>query len=302
VPDRFDRPPDIVLFDGNSIAHRAYHAMPALWARGGEPMHAVYGFGSMLFKALEDLRPRYAAVAFDTPEPTFRHLAYPEYKAQRTAAQSDLYPQFPHIRRLAEAVGLACLEHAGFEADDVLGTLAHQASEAGLEVVVVTGDTDALQLVGPRVRVLMPLRGLTETLLYDEAAVLQRHGVPAALIPELKALKGDTSDNIAGVPGIGPKTAMKLLARHGGLEALLAELPETHHDALRRAHSLTTIRRDVPVRLELESCCVRWDRDEMTAVLRSLGLGGLVRRLPGSRPAVPPPKKKAPPPGQLVLF
>jgi len=292
----------VALFDGNSIAHRAYHALPALWAQRGEPMHAVYGFGSMLFKALEDLRPRYAAVAFDTPEPTFRHLAYPEYKAQRAAAPSDLYPQFPHIRRLAEAVGLACLEHVGFEADDVLGTLAHQASEAGHEVVVVTGDTDALQLVGPRVRVLMPLKGFSETILYDEAAVLERHGVPPALIPDLKALKGDSSDNIAGVPGIGPKTAARLLREHGGLDALLSKLPETHHESVRQARMLTTICRDVPVALDLDRCCVLYDLGRTTALLRSLGLGGLVRRLPGHRPPPTPPKKKAPPPGQLALF
>jgi len=309
-----------MLFDGNSLAHRAYHALPALWARDGQPMHAVYGFGSMLFKALGALRPRYGAVAFDTPEPTFRHVAYPEYKAQRAAAPSDLYPQFPHIRRLAEALGLGCLECPGFEADDVLGTLAQQAGAAGLEVVVVTGDSDALQLVGPGVRVLVPVKGLSETVLYDEAAVVERHGVPPALIPDLKALKGDSSDNIAGLAGIGPKTAARLLTEHGGLEAVLTDpalVPEKHRgglalhaDRLRQARALTTICRDAPVRLELAACCVlEYDRAGAAALLRSMGLGRLAQRLPRfdapAEPAAPRPKPRRVRAGsdlQLALF
>jgi DNA polymerase-1 len=310
--------PDLVLLlDGNSLAHRAYHALPPLWARHGEPMHAVFGFGSMLFKALDDLRPRYAAVAFDTPGPTFRHHAYPEYKAQRAPAPSDLYPQFPHIRRLAEGLGLACLECPGFEADDVLGTLAHQASQAGLEVVVVTGDSDALQLVGPAVRVMVPLRGLSETVLYDEPAVLTRQGVPPALIPDLKALKGDSSDNIAGLAGMGPKTAARLLAEHGGLDALLTDTaaPDKHREALllhadrlRQARVLTTICRDVPVALDLATCCVDgYDRGQAIALLRSMGLARLIGRLPDyTRPKAAQPVKRAttkrPPASQLSLF
>src|SRR5262249_37712504 len=140
-----------------------------------------------------------------------------------------------HIRRLAQALGLACLEHDGFEADDVLGTLARQAVEQGLEVVVVTSDGDALQLVGPTVQVLMPVKGLTETVLYDEALVVEKHGVPPALIPDLKALKGDSSDNIGGLKGIGPRTAARLLVEHGSLTALLddpARMPAQHRDAL----------------------------------------------------------------------
>jgi DNA polymerase-1 len=298
-------------------------------------MHAVFGFGSMLFKALDDLRPRYAAVAFDTPEPTFRHVAYPEYKAQRAPAPSDLYPQFPHIRRVAEALGLACLECPGFEADDVLGTLADKASQAGLDAVVVTGDSDALQLVGPRVRVMVPLRGMSETVLYDEPAVLARQGVPPALIPDLKALKGDSSDNIAGLRGIGPRTAARLLAEHGGLDALLADGPadgrngpadgrngadlsakhrealRLHADRLRQARVLTTICRDVPIELDLAACCVHdYDRGQAAALLRSMGLARLVGRLPdylGPRTETPI-KRKTPAPRraaagtQLSLF
>src|SRR5262245_3731878 len=212
--------PLLAVFDGNSLAHRAYHAMPPIWLHQGQSNHAVYGFGSMLLKALGQIRPRYAAVAFDTPTPTFRHQAFPEYKAQRGAAPDDLYPQFGRIRQVAGALGLACLHCEGWEADDVLGTLAHQAATRGLEVVVVTSDTDALQLVGPAVRVLIPVKGLSQTLLYDEALVEARYGVPPSAFAALKALRGDPSDNIPGIPGVGPKTAARLLAEHRSVEAL----------------------------------------------------------------------------------
>jgi DNA polymerase-1 len=313
----------LAVFDGNSLAHRAYHAMPSIWSHRGESNHAVYGFGSMLVKALDQLRPRYGAVAFDTPEPTFRHHAFVDYKAQRGAAPDDLYPQFDRIRELARGLGLACLECVGFEADDVLATLAHQAIAAGVEVVVVTGDTDALQLVGPGVRVLMPVKGFSETILFDEAAVAARCGVPPHQIAAWKALKGDSSDNIPGVPGIGERTAARLLAEHGALDALMAavdhlspKLRDTlaaHADRVERNHALTTVCREAPVTLDLASCDVRaCDRGAAAAVLRSLGLGRLTARLPDyrpsdSRPASTPPRpkrtaKRGPGNLQLALF
>src|SRR5689334_23197000 len=257
--------------------------MPPIWLHRGQANHAVYGFGSMLLKALGLIRPAYAAVAFDTPAPTFRHEEFPEYKAQRGAPPDDLYPQFGRIRQVAGALGLACLHSEGWEADDLLGTLAHQAAERGMEVVVVTGDTDALQLVGPAVRVLIPVKGLTETLLYDEALVVERYGVRPDAFAALKALRGDPSDNIPGVPGIGPRTAARLLDEHGSVEAILAAggaLPAkvaaalaAHAELLRRNHRLTTISREAPVALEPDGCCVRaYDRAAAVATLRELGL------------------------------
>jgi DNA polymerase-1 len=295
----------LAVFDGNSLAHRAYHAMPPIWTHQGQSNHAVYGFGSMLLKALEQIRPRYAAVAFDTPTPTFRHVAFPEYKAQRGSAPDDLYPQFGRIRQVAGALGLACLHSEGWEADDVLGTLAHQAAERGLEVVVVTGDTDALQLVGPTVRVLIPVKGLSETLLYDEAMVVERYGVAPTVFAALKALRGDPSDNIPGVPGIGPKTAARLLSEHGSVDAILSAAPglapklaeslRVNAEMLRRNHYLTTISRQAPVALDPATCCVHeYDPTAAAAILRELGLGRLATRLPDySRRSAPPVK---PPP------
>jgi DNA polymerase I len=300
----------LAVFDGDSLAHRAYHAMPPIFLHQGQSNHAVYGFGSMLIKALEQIRPRYGAVAFDTPTPTFRHEAFPEYKAQRGAAPDDLYPQFGRIRRVAGALGLACLHCEGWEADDVLGTLARQAAERGMDVVVVTGDTDALQLVGPSVRVMIPIKGISETLLYDEALVAERYGVRPDAFAALKALRGDPSDNIPGLPGIGPKTAARLLAEHGSVEALLAALESlparvgeplrANAELLRRNHHLTTISRQAPVELDPDSCCVHeYDRRSAAATLRELGLGRLAARLPdwaapapvASRPAARPKKK-----------
>jgi DNA polymerase-1 len=312
----------LALFDGDSLAHRAYHAMPPIWIYQGQSNHAVYGFGSMLLKALEQIRPRYAAVAFDTPTPTFRHEAFPEYKAQRGAAPDDLYPQFGRIRRVAGALGLACLHREGWEADDLLGTLAHQAAERDMEVVVVTGDTDALQLVGPAVRVLIPVKGLSETLLYDEALVVERYGVRPTAFAALKALRGDPSDNIPGIPGVGPRTAARLLSEHGSVEAILsavaalppklAETLRANAELLRRNHHLTTISRQAPVELDPATCCVHdYDRRAAAAMLRELGLGGLTLRLPdyraeSTRPVKPPSRPKRRPasvPGlQPTLF
>jgi DNA polymerase-1 len=284
--------PDLlVALDGDSLAHRAYHALPPLWAKDGESRHAVYGFGSMLCKVLGELRPRYGAVAFDTPEPTFRHVAYPRYKAQRPDAPDDLYAQIPHMRTLAGALGLACLDWAGFEADDVLGTLARQAVAAGLDVVVVTSDSDALQLVGPGVRVLMPHKGFSESVMHDTESVLTRYGVEPGRIPDLKALTGDSSDNIAGLPGVGPKTAARWLAEHGSLDAILADPARVsprhcaallaHADRLRHARALTSICPDVPLELDLVACRVQeYDRAAAATTMQDLGVPRLATRLP----------------------
>ncbi|HEV8637287.1 MAG TPA: 5'-3' exonuclease H3TH domain-containing protein [Chloroflexota bacterium] len=305
------------LFDGDSLAHRAYHAMPRLWTHRGAPNHAVYGFAAMLLKALGALRPACAAIAWDTPVPTFRHVAFAGYKAQRSAPPPDLYPQVDRIRDLADALGLACLAQEGYEADDLLASLAVQAAADGFEVVIVTGDTDALQLVGPGVRVLTPVKGLSEAVLYDEAAVRARCGVGPDQVADLKALAGDPSDNIPGVPGVGARTAARLLAEFGDLETLLASpdrLPPRHRDALlahadalRRNRALTTMRFDAPVRFDPSASQLDGrDRPAVAARLRSLGLGRLADRLPD--PTAPPPparrrrRSTAPDTAQLPLF
>jgi DNA polymerase-1 len=307
-----------LLIDGNSIGHRAYHALPRLWSYRGEPNHAVYGFTSMLVKTLGELRPRCGAIAWDTAAATYRHEAYAGYKATRGDAPPDMHPQFARIREVAGALGFACLAEDGFEADDLLATLTDQAVARGFEVVVLSGDADVHQLVGPGVRVLMPTRAMSEAVLYDEAAVRERCGVPPAWVPELKALSGDSSDNIPGVPGIGQRTAAKLLEQFGGLDGLLGRVDElspklresvaAHAVQIVQSRHLTTLRRDAPVAFDPACCTVTpLDRASAAAYLREMGLGKLAERLPDENGVPPPPAPRRPRPravaaGQLSLF
>ena len=281
----------IVLIDGNALVHRAFHALPPLTSPKGELVNATYGVASMVLKVLQEIHPEYAAAAFDTPAPTFRHVEFEAYKAQRGPAPEGLREQFARVHELLEALGIPIYRKDGFEADDLLGTLANQAQEKGLEVIIVTGDTDALQLVGPHIRVLTSRRGFTDTVLYDEQGIRERYGVEPRQLVDLKALKGDPSDNIPGVPGIGEKTAAKLVAEYGDLEGVYAhleELPakvrqqlESNHDQAFFSRRLCRIVKDVPVELDLERCRLgRHDRGCLIALLRELGFRSLLDRLP----------------------
>ena len=214
-----ERKPLFLLMDGHALIHRAFHALPPLTVnKTGEPIGAVYGFTSALLKALDEIDPTHCAIVFDRPTPTFRHLQYEEYKAQRASTPDELRAQFRRTRELIAAFGIPAYEMDGFEGDDILGTLSKQASEQGIDTVILTGDTDIVQLVNPYVKALIPRGMFKETVLYDEKKVVERYGVPPVLIPDLKGLMGDTSDNIPGVPGIGAKTAAKLVQKFGGIE------------------------------------------------------------------------------------
>ncbi|MHB8991355.1 MAG: 5'-3' exonuclease, partial [Chloroflexota bacterium] len=304
----------LILIDGNALVHRAFHALPPLTSPRGELVNAVYGVATMLLKVLQELHPQYAAAAFDTPVPTFRHKEFDAYKAQRGPAPEGLHEQFPRVYELMEVLGISIFRVDGFEADDLLGTLAKQARERGVEVVIVTGDTDALQLVAPGVSVLTSRRGFTDTVLYDVEGVRERYGVEPPQLVDLKALKGDPSDNIPGVPGIGEKTASKLVGEHGGLDGIYANLDKLS-DKLRRqlegnrdqayfSRRLVQIVTDVPVELELEKCRLgSYDRTRLVELFRELGFKSLVDRLPsdwedgkGAAAAVEPQG------GQLALF
>lgn len=288
----------IALFDGNSLVHRGYHAIKPLTTSRGEMTNAVFGFTAMLIKAFADLHPNMGAVAFDKSAPTFRHEAYVDYKANRQRMADDLRPQFERVRQIVAAFGMPIYELAGYEADDLLGTLARQAVEQGVDVVVVTGDTDALQLVAPHVRVLVPSRGMTDAVLYDEQAVRDRYGLEPIQIIDYKALKGDPSDNIKGIPGVGEKTAQRLLGRYGTIERLI-ELPddldpklrpavEANVEALKVGKQLTTIRQDAPIQLDLKAARLdRQDRARLIALMRELEFRSLIERLPAQRGAAP---------------
>ena len=225
----------LVIVDGYSILFRAFFAPgPYLSTADGFPTGALLGFMNVMFMILDQEKPGAIYVAWDPPGGTFRHDSFADYKANRVEAGDDLKKQLPIARELVDAMGIASVEVPRFEADDMIGTLATVGVKEGYEVIIVTGDTDQLQLVGDGVKVRMVRRGFTETALYDEAAVLERYGIPPERVPDYKALVGDTSDNIPGVPGIGDKTATKLLQQFGTIENLLAHVDEVQPERIRQ--------------------------------------------------------------------
>lgn len=217
-------PGKFVIIDGSSLVHRAFYALPLLTTATGQYTNAVYGFTTMLIKLLADIKPDGVAVAFDKSRVTFRNASYAEYKAHRKPTPRELTEQFPLVQELLRAFGIAVLEEAGFEADDIIGTLACQAAKAGQEVIIVTGDRDALQLIGPATKVLLTRKGISEVAMFDREALYAHYGVTPEQVTDLKGLMGDTSDNIPGVPGVGEKTATKLIAEFGSLENVLANV------------------------------------------------------------------------------
>src|SRR3712207_4939496 len=215
-----------MLLDGNSLAYRAFFALPTDMATAsGQVTNAVFGFTSMLINLLRDHRPTHIAVAWDRAEPTFRHEEVPTYKAQREEAPDILRQQLGLVRQVLEALRIRMVDHAAYEADDVIATLATMARDRGDEVVVVTGDRDTYQLVeDPLVKVLYNRRGVSDYVLYDEAGIKERTGVTPAQYPEYAAMRGDPSDKILGVPGVGEKTAAKLITTYGGRDGVVANV------------------------------------------------------------------------------
>ncbi|HEX7383752.1 MAG TPA: 5'-3' exonuclease H3TH domain-containing protein, partial [Burkholderiaceae bacterium] len=283
----------LVLVDGNALYHRSFHAFPEeISTSTGEPTNAVFGFTRMLLDVLRIVRPAYLIVTFDRPARTFRHEQYTPYKAHRPPMPDALRAQFPRVREIVAAFNIPVYERDGFEADDLLGTLALQARQRGVPVVIATGDLDTLQLIDDTTRVTFarsPRRGDFEY--FDRDAVVARYGFEPPLIVDYKSLVGDTSDNIPGVPGIGAKTATKLIQDYGTLEEILAhrdELPARtkallteHEEIARQSKWLATIVRDVPVSLDLESArALRYDPDRVLALFRELEFHSLVDRLP----------------------
>lgn len=212
----------LVLIDGNAILHRAFHALPPLTTKSGQPINAVYGLVSMLLRVITDLKPTHIIVVFDTEKPTFRHKEFVNYQAQRPKMASELSGQFDKAKRVLQAFGIPIYSKEGFEADDVIGTIARQVT--GLEVVIVTGDRDILQLVSDHVKLYMPIVGLASAKLFGKNEVIEKMGVPPEQISDFKALVGDPSDNYPGVAGIGPKTAISLLSKYNNLENIYKNL------------------------------------------------------------------------------
>ncbi|MFH1646698.1 MAG: 5'-3' exonuclease H3TH domain-containing protein, partial [Chloroflexota bacterium] len=296
--------PLLVLFDGNAIVHRAYHAFgatryrqatPLTVSKTGEVVSAVYGFALMLLKVLSELKPTHYAIAFDKKGPTFRHKLYDKYKAQRPPTPPELVVQIDRVKQLVQAFHIPIYELDNYEADDVLGTLSRQASQQEIDTVIITGDADAMQLVNPHVKVLYPRAGkASDTQLFDGAAVSEKYGVGPEHITDLKALVGDTSDNIPGVPGIGDKTAVKLIQQFGGLDAIYQRLDEVtppraqealrqNEETARRSKELATIVTETPVKLDLEACrASQYDRRPVADLFREMEFFKLLPRLPGA--------------------
>lgn len=289
--NRAAEPGALFLLDAMSLAFRAYFALPVELATAtGTVTNALYGFVSMLVNVVRDHRPSALAVAFDLPGDTFRHELVEEYKGGREETPDDLLPQFDMIRAVLGALRVPVVGAAGFEADDVLATLATEARDRGHDVVVVTGDRDCFQLVeDPHVKVLYNRRGVSDYTLYDEAGIVDRTGLPPAQYPLLAALRGDPSDNLPGVPGVGEKTAAKLLREHGDLDTLFAHLDRltpklrqnlASHEGLVRANAaVIPLVRDVPLAVDADELALGgWDLAEVKDVYERFELRTLWRR------------------------
>jgi DNA polymerase I len=282
----------LILIDGNSLTYRAFFALPTdLSTASGQVTNAVFGFTSMLINLMRDHGHRRMAVAFDRPEPTFRHEQVDTYKANRQAAPDILRQQIGLVRQVVETLGIRVLELPGYEADDIIATLATQGRDAGLNVIVVTGDRDVYQLVeDPHVKVLYNRRGVSDYVLYDEAGIEERTGVPPALYLQYAALRGDTSDNLPGVPGVGEKTAAKLVTTYGGIDGIFEHVDEQtpklrtslseHEDQVRQNAEVMKLICDAPVGVTVDELDRRPpDVDEVRRLFDFLEFHSLGERL-----------------------
>ena len=279
----------LFLIDAHSHCYKAFYAIPHLSSPDGRPTNAVYGFTRMLLKVLRQQKPDYLAVVFDEPGPTFRHQEFADYKAQRKPMPDELQPQIPLIKEIIEAANVALLSMSGYEADDIIGTLARRASAEGIDVYIATGDKDALQLLDEHVRTYDTKLGKEYTARDLEA----EKGIRPDQVIEMMALSGDTSDNVPGIRGVGPKTALKLIQEYGTLGNVLEHADEVSGKVLKKrlvegeasarmSRSLVTIDADVPVGIELDNCKVREpDGERLGKLFAELGFKGLLRDLGG---------------------
>ncbi len=283
----------LMLLDGYGLVYRGYYALPPLTTSRGELVNGVFGFASIVLRGLQDLQPDYLAVSFDLPGPTFRHEQYAEYKATRQRMPDDLRDQFPKVREVVKALRIPVYEMPGFEADDVIGTITQKLDgNEDLETTIVTVDLDMLQLVTPRVRLMTTRSGVENTVMYDVARIDERFGLRPDQMVDYKALKGDPTDNIPGVPGVGEKTAAKLIREFGSLDAMFDRIDEVtpeklreklreHFDQIQMGRELSRIVRDLPVELDLEAARLGdYDRDTVVRLFREYEFRTLIERLP----------------------
>lgn len=255
----------LLIIDGNSLANRAFYAIPMLSNSQGFITNAIYGFYNMLVKVLEEEKPEYLVVAFDKGKVVFRHEVYAEYKGTRKGMPDELRPQFPVLKDLLKIMNIALVEMDGFEADDLIGTIVRRGEGQGLSNLIVTGDRDAFQLISPQTKVYLTRKGITEIEIYDEGLLQEKYGLSPRQMIDVKGLMGDASDNIPGIPGIGEKTAVKLVKQYGNLDEVLAhwedfagkklgELLRTYREQALLSKKLATIVLDAPLTLDLAEC------------------------------------------------
>ncbi|MDD2697092.1 MAG: 5'-3' exonuclease H3TH domain-containing protein, partial [Candidatus Pacebacteria bacterium] len=293
----------LLIIDSNSIIHRAYHALPPLTTKKKELVNAVYGFLLVFFTALKDFWPDFIVAAFDYPAPTFRHKKYKEYKAKRPRAPEELYNQIPKVKEVLRGFSVQVFEKEGFEADDIIGTVATLSPRKQvippLETIILSGDLDTLQLVNPGTKVYALRKGVKDVVLYDEKLVEEKfQGLLPRQILDYKALRGDASDNIPGVTGVGEKTAIALLLEFGTLENLYKEIEENSEKSKKikpklketllkykeqafLSKTLAQIEKNSPIDFNLEKC--RWqgyDREKISEILNKFEFYSLLNRLP----------------------
>lgn len=289
----------LILIDGYAIIYRAFHAIPHLATKEGELVNAVYGFSLILLNVLKELKPTHIAVALDTPGETVRHKMYKKYKEHRIKAPDEMYEQIPRIKEVLKGFNIPIFEKRGYEADDIIGTLVGGVKKyKNLESIIVTGDLDTLQLVQSDVKVYTMKRGLTDTVIYDRKMVLERYGFPSKNLIDFKGLRGDASDNIPGVPGIGEKTATDLIVKYGTIEEIYealgkekVELSDRYKTLLKEnkeqallSKKLATMISNLPVKFELKNAELHdYDRTKVLKLFQELGFRSLLSKIPESK-------------------
>ena len=279
----------LVIIDSHSLIHRAYHALPKTFTtKDGKTTNAVFGFTRMLLKLIDELEPAYLAATFDSPGPTFRTEMAPTYKAHRKPADKELVEQFAYVEEVVEAMGIHRLRLGGYEADDLIATLVAQFGTSH-EVVIVTGDSDLMQLVNNQIRVYYPTKGISTGAMFGHDAVVQKFSLEPQQIVDYKALRGDPSDNIPGVPGIGDKTATDLLQRFGTLEGIYAHLDEVtgrphtllteHKEEAELSKKLASLEHHVPIETSIDQLTIDFDPERVRPVFEAYQFTSLLRQL-----------------------
>lgn len=284
----------LLLVDGHALAYRAYHALPDFKTKKGMPTSALYGFITMLLKTYEDFQPDNIIVCFDTPEATFRKKLFNKYQIQRPEMEEALKSQFPLVKDFLTKASIPYVEAPGYEADDLIGTLAKKAQK-NFFILILTGDRDIVQLVNKKTQVIIPKKGLTEIYIYNEKRAEERFGVKPKQIPDVKALMGDPSDNYKGVPGVGPKTAAALIQKFGSLENLYKnidrveskktkELLIKHKKQAFLGKTLATIVRSVKIDINIESCAFPGYNEKLKQFFKDMEFNSLIKRCFKKRP------------------